>query len=79
MRFSLKTVLLTALLMTLPSVAAGQLTVGFRGGLSLASLGGDDAGDVGSRANVMPALGATREPPQGRCQAAKAGGRAIWQ
>ena len=52
MRFSLRTALLTALLMTLPSVAAGQLTLGFRGGLSLASLGGDDAGSVDSRTGL---------------------------
>ena len=44
MRFSLRTVLVTALLMTLPAVAAGQSTLGFRGGLSLTSLGGDARG-----------------------------------
>ena len=49
MRFSLKTVLVTALFMAMPAVAAGQSTVGFRGGLSLASLGGDDVGDIGTR------------------------------
>ena len=35
-----KTVLVTALFMTLPAVAVGQSTLGFRGGLSLTSLGG---------------------------------------
>ncbi len=52
MRFSLRTVLVTALLMTLPAVAAGQSTLGFRGGLSLASLGGDDAEDLDSRTGL---------------------------
>ena len=35
--------------MTLPVVAAGQSTFGIRGGLSIASFGGDDAGDPASR------------------------------
>ena len=52
MRFSLKTVLVIAFLMTLPTVAAGQSTVGFRGGLSLASLGGDDAQDFDSKTGL---------------------------
>ena len=52
MRFSLKVVLVTALFMALPAVAAGQSTVGFRGGLSLASLGGDDAEDLDSRTGL---------------------------
>ncbi len=52
MRSSVKTVLITALLILLPAVAAGQSTVGFRGGLSLASLGGDDAVDLDSRTGL---------------------------
>ncbi len=52
MRFSLKVVLATVLFMALPAVAAGQSTVGFRGGLSLASLGGDDAEDLDSRTGL---------------------------
>ena len=52
MRFSLKTVLVTGLFMVLPAVAAGQSTVGFRGGLSVASLGGDDAEDLDSRTGL---------------------------
>ena len=44
MRFPLKTVLVSTLLMTLPTVVAGQ-TLGFRGGLSVPTLGGDDAGE----------------------------------
>ncbi len=48
MRFPLKAVLVTAFLMTLPTVVAAQVNVGFRGGLSLASLGGDDAEDLDS-------------------------------
>ena len=50
MRIPLKTVLVTALLMTVPTVVAGQATIGLRGGLSVATLGGDDAGNVDSRA-----------------------------
>ncbi len=49
MRFSLKTVLLTILLMSLPTVVVGQSTLGVRGGLSVASLGGDDADNLDSR------------------------------
>ena len=52
MRVSLKTVLLTALLMTLPTVAAGQLRLGFRGGLSLATLEGDNVENPNSRTAV---------------------------
>ena len=48
MRFPLKTILVTALLVTLPTVVAGQ-TLGFRGGLSLATFGGNDAGNAASR------------------------------
>ena len=42
MRFPLKVVLVTAFLTMLPTVVAAQANVGFRGGLSLASIGGDD-------------------------------------
>ncbi len=49
MRFSLKTVLLIILLMSLPTVVVGQSTLGVRGGLSVASLGGDDADNLDSR------------------------------
>ena len=52
MRFSLKVVLVTVLFMALPAVAAGQSTVGFLGGLSLATLGGDDAVDLDSRTGL---------------------------
>jgi len=52
MRFSLKVVLVSVLFMALPAVAAGQSTVGFRGGLRLASLGGDDAEDLDSRTGL---------------------------
>ncbi len=52
MRFPLKAVLVTALFMTLPTVVAGQAGVGFRGGLSLATLGGDDVEDVDSRTGL---------------------------
>ena len=48
MGFPHKTMLVTALLVTLPTVVAGQ-TLGFRGGVSLATFGGDDAGNAGSR------------------------------
>ncbi len=48
MRFPLKTILVTTLLMTLPTVVAGQ-TLGFRGGLSVPTLGGDDAGENNTR------------------------------
>ena len=44
MRSSLKTALVTALFMTLPAVAAGQSTLGFRVGQSRTSLGGDARG-----------------------------------
>ena len=44
-----KTVLATVLLMALPTMVAGQRTITLRGGLSIASLGGDDAADVDSR------------------------------
>ena len=44
MRFSLRMVLVTALLATLPAVAAGQSTLGFRVGQSRTSLGGDARG-----------------------------------
>ena len=50
MRIPLKTVLVTALLMTVPTVVAGQATIVLRGGLSVATLGGDNAGNVDSRA-----------------------------
>ena len=50
MRIPLEAVLVTALLMTVPTVVAGQATIGLRGGLSVATLGGDDAGNVDSRA-----------------------------
>ncbi len=52
MRSSLKTVLITALLILLPAVAAAQSTIGFRGGLSLASLGGDDAENFDSKTGL---------------------------
>lgn len=52
MRFPLKAVLVTAFLMTLPTVVAAQANVGFRGGLSLASLGGDDVEDLGSKTGL---------------------------
>ena len=43
---------ITALFMALPAVAVGQSTLGFRGGLSLASLGGDDAENFDTRTGV---------------------------
>ena len=52
MRSSLKTILITALLILLPAVAAAQSTIGFRGGLSLASLGGDDAENFDSKTGL---------------------------
>ena len=52
MRFSLKTVLLTALLVTLPAMVAGQSALGIRGGLSIASFGGDDAEDLDSKTGL---------------------------
>ncbi len=51
MRVRLKTVLVTALLLTLPTVVAGQ-TLGFRGGLSLATLEGDNVENPSSRTAV---------------------------
>lgn len=45
-------ILTTAFLITLPTVVAAQATVGFRGGLSLASVGGDDAEDLDSTTGV---------------------------
>ena len=49
MRSLLRTVLVAAFLMAPPAVLAGQSSLGFRGGLSLASLGGDDAGDLDTK------------------------------
>jgi hypothetical protein len=49
MRSLLRTVLVAAFLMAPPAVLAGQSSLGFRGGLSLASLGGDDAGDIDTK------------------------------
>ncbi len=48
MRFSLETVLLPALLIALPATSSGQ-SVGFRGGLSIASVVGADAADAESK------------------------------
>ncbi len=48
MRFSLETVLLPALLIAPPATSSGQ-SVGFRGGLSIASVVGADAADTESR------------------------------
>ena len=47
MRPSLKTVLVPALLIALPAMSSGQ-SIGVRGGLSIASVGGNDAADTGS-------------------------------
>ena len=52
MRSFLKVSLLSALTLALPTVLAGQVRVGVRGGLSIATLGGDDAGDVDSRTGL---------------------------
>lgn len=43
MGFSLNKVLLTVLAITLPALVEGQSTLGFRGGLGISSLGGEDA------------------------------------
>lgn len=49
MRFPLKTVLVTTFLLALPTMVAAQASVGFRGGLSYATLSGDDVEDLDSR------------------------------
>lgn len=52
MRSQLNAVLVTALLMAPPTAVAGQTTLGFRGGLSLATLGGDDIESIDSRTGL---------------------------
>ena len=54
MRFPFKAVLVTAFLMTLPTGVAAQASVGFRGGLSLASVGGDVARRSGQSSARAP-------------------------
>ncbi len=51
MRPSLKMVLVPALLIALPAISSGQ-SIGIRGGLSIASVGGNDAADTGSTKGV---------------------------
>ncbi len=51
MRPSLKMVLVPALLIALPAISSGQ-SIGIRGGLSIASVGGNDAADTGSTNGV---------------------------
>lgn len=45
MRFSLKTVLYTALLLSAPGLVAGQRALGVRGGVNFSSFAGDDGED----------------------------------
>lgn len=52
MRIQLKSVLVAAFLLTLPTMLSAQASVGFRGGLSMASVSGDDVEDLTSTTGV---------------------------